>query len=106
MLSTLYVHSDDDDARSAFWAALTAADPSDYFCDSLRMVALVFGSGIMTPTFVSLPPPSPPSPPPPSSAYTCSAGQCIASKGGFFSNATACHASCFTRYACNQSTQQ
>uniref|UniRef100_A0A7S2IIJ5 Cellulase n=1 Tax=Haptolina brevifila TaxID=156173 RepID=A0A7S2IIJ5_9EUKA len=65
MASTLYVHSTDSDARSAFWTALTAADPSDYFCDALRMIALLFNTGLMTPTFHPPSPPSPPSPPTP-----------------------------------------
>jgi len=38
-------------------------------------------------------------------AYTCTSGQCVQQPGGLFSNATACHASCFTRYACEHNSQ-
>ena len=105
MASTLYVHSADSGARSTFWAALTAADPSDYFCDALRMLALVFNTGLMTPTFHPPAPPSPPSPPPSPASFACSSGQCVPSSSGPFANATSCHVSCFTRYSCDHASQ-
>jgi len=105
MASTLYVHSTDDAARAAYWQALTSSDPSDYFCDSLRLVAIAFTAGVMTPTFNPMPPPGPSPPPPPSSKYTCSAGQCIESAGGIYTNASTCHETCFARYSCDQSSQ-
>ena len=69
MASTLYVHASDESSRAAFWTALTASDPSDYFCDSLRMLALTFNAGLMTKTFAPPPPPTPPAPPPPQVSY-------------------------------------
>mmetsp|Transcript_43788 Transcript_43788/g.121205 ORF Transcript_43788/g.121205 Transcript_43788/m.121205 type:complete len:277 (-) Transcript_43788:286-1116(-) len=105
MASTLYVHSTDDSNRAAAWRALTASDPSDYFCDSLRMVAILYSSGLMTPTYASPPPPGPPPSPSPQVPYTCTSGQCVQASSGSFANSSTCHASCFARYACNQTSQ-
>lgn len=48
MAATTAVHSTSAAARKEWWAALLAAQPDDYYCASLRMVALLFASGLMT----------------------------------------------------------
>ena len=105
MASTLYVHSADSAARAAFWQALRASDPSDYFCDALRMLAIVFNTGLQTIAFAPPPPPSPPPPSPPPTPYACKSRKCVKVPSGPFSNASSCHAACFAKYSCDHVSQ-
>ena len=108
MASTLFVHSDSTQERQQWWDALSnAAAPTDYFCASLRMVALLFTSGIMTESYQPTPPPSPPAP-----KFSCdtSTQQCIRGASGAYPSKSACLQACgspppATAYSCDQQQQ-
>ena len=80
MASTLFVHSDDQTQRLAFYEAVKASNPGSYFCDILRMIALAYTTGLMAgPGSSPAPPPGPgphpppPPPPPLNITYACNA---------------------------------
>jgi hypothetical protein len=106
MASTVFVHSTNDIARGDFWQALKGSNPNSYFCDSLRLLALLFNAGLMT---AQGGPPPPPPPPPAPQKWWCSStsGTCIISpRGTLAPNSTGCEALCELSWHCNSQTQQ
>jgi len=94
MASTLFVHSNDSEERQQWWQALAGASaPTDYFCAALRMMALLFNSGIMTAAFT---PPPPPAPPPSPSKFACdsTSQQCLQDSAGTYTSKSACEDEC------------